>query len=96
MGDCYYRDGKNTRIWMNNDGFTLRVKDRSDIRSWSEIAPMIPPLNMPLAYLGKMNKTTETEIKEIENDRIKEIISRRDKRENEKENRIKYREENKE
>ena len=96
MGSCYYRDGKVTKIWMNHEGFTLRVKDRTDMRSWSEIAPIIPLTNMPLAYLGKMSKTTETEIKKIENDRIKEIISRRDIRENEKENRIKYREENKE
>ena len=96
MGSCYHKDGKFTKIWMNQEGFTLRVKDRSDTRSWSEIAPIIPLTNMPLAYLGKMSKTTEKEIKKIENDRIKDIISRRDIRENEKEIRIKQREENNE
>merc|ERR1712055_107075 len=96
MGSCYHKDGNFTKIWMNQEGFTLRVKDRSDTRSWSEIAPIIPLTNMPLAYLGKMSKTTEKEIKKIENDRIKDIISRRDIRENEKENRIKQREENNE
>merc|ERR1712055_306333 len=96
MGSCYHKDGNLTKIWMNQEGFTLRVKDRSDTRSWSEIAPIIPLTNMPLAYLGKMSKTTETEIKKIENDRIKDIISRRDIRENAKEIRIKLREENNE
>ena len=96
IANCYVRDGKNTRIWMNSEGFTLRVKNRSDLRSWSELAPIIPPLNMPLAYLGNMNNITENEIKEIENDRIREIISKRDERENDKEIRMKDREMNKE
>ena len=33
IANCYVRDGKNTRIWMNSEGFTLRVKNRSDLRS---------------------------------------------------------------
>merc|ERR1712055_298933 len=87
MGNCYHKDGNFTKIWMDQEGFTLRVKDRSDTRSWSEIAPIIPLTNMPLAYLGKMSKTTETEIKKKEFEK-NEISKKRNLSLNSEENQI--------
>merc|ERR1712055_1006913 len=71
----YRKKGNDTRIWLISTGFKLLVKDKSNKCPWSKIRPMVLPLNMPLAEIGKMSPSTEIECKRIEDERTKQFIS---------------------
>ena len=73
--------GKQTRIWAKIHGFYLRVKDRSDLRMWGEIPPIITPKHMPLARVGKIKHDTEKEVTKEENYRIENILERKNNKE---------------
>ena len=92
LGDKHWRNGYEYRIWLKNNGFQLRVKKKGDKTSWPLIPPYIPPIDMPLAYLGKMSDSVKSEIINIENQNINNLISKRDLRIADFDNRSKERE----
>ena len=68
------------------------MKKKGDKTSWPLIPPYIPPLDMPLATLGKICDSVRSEIITIENQNINNLISKRDIRLADNENRSKERE----
>ena len=77
------------KIWATSSGFDLRVKSKTNMAPWKSIKPVIMPINMPIANVGKMSIKMENEIIKMENARTNAQIEDQEEYENEKDKRMK-------
>ena len=78
IGEKYRKDNHEYRIWLKNNGYQIRVRSKGDKTYWPEIPPLIPPFDLPLANIGKINDTLRKEINILENQYLQNIQSKRD------------------